>query len=117
MSSKRLISIGAHLKVKADVLHSFVGQQNYTIINFIDGKSIMVATSIGVLEDRLKSYSFFRTHKQFIVNLNEVEQLEFIENYAQIKMKSKQTFRVARRRTADLIHLLLNENLPIKINS
>jgi DNA-binding LytR/AlgR family response regulator len=75
--------------LKADV--------NYSSVYLEDGSTFITATTIGILEDRLKIFCFFRPNRSVILNLGYM--LEFEKVTVQIKMENNETFKISRRKT------------------
>ncbi len=46
---------------------------NYTNIKFLDGNTMVVTRPIGDFENELEKHAFFRCHKSFLINLEQVE--------------------------------------------
>ena len=42
---------------------------NYTIIWLIEKKKIVIAKTLGDIEQQLKEYNFFRIHQSYLINL------------------------------------------------
>ncbi len=80
---------------------------NYTKIYLVDGSSFLTATTLGILEKRLKNFNFFRPNRSFLVNL------DFMENYEKetstLKMENTVSIRVSRRREKDFADSLKRE--------
>ena len=41
---------------------------NYTEIHLVDNQKLLVSKTLKVLEEKLKTYAFLRTHQSFLVN-------------------------------------------------
>lgn len=90
-----LIAIGGRKKVNPAEVLFLSADNNYTFVMFEDGKKILVATTLSILEKRFDSTNFFyRTHRSFMVNLQHIETLE--EN--KVVLKNKTSILVSRRK-------------------
>jgi DNA-binding LytR/AlgR family response regulator len=57
-----------------DILYA-EAQSNYTII-VTDKEKYTVSTTLGIIEERLIRFGFFRTHRSYIINLSKIETIE-----------------------------------------
>ncbi len=50
------------------------GESNYTIIHIAGDKKYMVSKTLKDYEEMLSEYNFFRIHKSYLINLNEIKE-------------------------------------------
>ncbi len=50
------------------------GESNYTVIHTINDKKYMVSKTLKDYEEMLTDYNFFRIHKSYLINLNEIRE-------------------------------------------
>ena len=62
------VPIGSHLKVLPADIVAFMGLVNYSEVYLANGKKIIVATHLKILESRFFPHGFFRVHKSMIIN-------------------------------------------------
>jgi|AntRauTorckE5430_2_1112549.scaffolds.fasta_scaffold50125_2 two-component system LytT family response regulator len=67
---KKEVSIGSRTRVLPDEIIQLEAKQDYTVIHFKDGSSLLSSTTLGTLEKRLQSYAFFRVNRSTVINLN-----------------------------------------------
>ncbi|RFS17589.1 LytTR family DNA-binding domain-containing protein [Emticicia sp. C21] len=90
-----LIAIGGRKKVNPAEVLFLLADNNYTFVMFEDGKKILVATTLSILEKRFDTTNFFyRTHRSFLVNLQQIETLEANK----VVLKNKTSILVSRRK-------------------
>ncbi|MGR3810357.1 LytR/AlgR family response regulator transcription factor [Jiulongibacter sp. NS-SX5] len=94
---KNFISIGGRIILPEDNIVLLEGNENYTNVYTKTGEKHTVATTLKQLENRV-SKAFYRSHKSFIINLNEVS--SFDESV--IKLKNNRKVLVSRRRKQGL---------------
>lgn len=78
---------------------------NYTHFYTIDGKKILVSTTIKEYEEMLASYNFFRTHQSHLVNMDFIERFDKKEG-GYVIMKDNSSIPVAVRKKDALLTLL-----------
>jgi two-component system LytT family response regulator len=101
LGSRKTINPSKILLLKADT--------NYTLIYLVDGTEFMTATNLGTLEERLKDFNFYRTHRSTLINLKYVSDIEidFLSgNFEVMRMNSNLNIRVARRKIPDFLRTL-----------
>lgn len=87
----------------------FEGRENYTNIHTKDNKCYLVSKTIRKYEDMLSEINFFRIHKSYLVNLNEV--LQYIKGEGgQVVMSNSKVLNVSRRKKETLLKELSNDN-------
>lgn len=88
------IHIGGYAHVQAEDILFCQGDSNYTHVHFIKRHKMTVATTLGILEERLTAEGFVRVNRSELVNRN------YIENYDgyQITLSNGATLPISRRR-------------------
>ena len=81
------------------------GDDKYTRIYLADKKTIVSSRTLGVFEELLSAYSFFRIHKSYLINLNHLKKYLRGEG-GQVIMANGSTLDVARRKKDDLLKLV-----------
>jgi DNA-binding LytR/AlgR family response regulator len=67
------ISLGSRQKATPSQILYLKADRNYTEVYFNDGSRFLSSTTLGTLEQRLNSFSFFRTNRSTIINLNHLK--------------------------------------------
>lgn len=96
----KYISIGGRTTVNPEEVVLFTAAVNYTIVHYTNGRKTIVATSLKTLESKFLPYSFYRTHKSFMVNLNCIR--AFQDNANLLEMSNNQIVTVSRRKREGL---------------
>lgn len=97
--SRKNIHVGAWRNHAPEEIMLLLGNVNYTEVIFVNGKKLVVATTLKKLEARFAICgSFFRTHKSFLVNLNYVKKSDNLDTEEFIEMKNDFRVAVSRRR-------------------
>jgi two-component system, LytTR family, response regulator len=78
---------------------------NYTYFFTIDGKKILVSTTIKEYEEMLGGFNFFRTHQSHLVNTNFIERFDKKDG-GFVVMKDNSNIPVAVRKKEALLSLL-----------
>ena len=80
----------------SDILYC-EGQNNYTIFFINDGRKLMVSKTLMDYEKMLSEYNFFRIHKSYLINLNEIK--EYIKgDGGYVIMKNNANLDVSKRK-------------------
>lgn len=75
--------------------------KNYTICKLQDGTEILSSKPIGIYETKLKNLSpFVRTHRSFIINLSNVQDLNINSRGGTVTVANKE-LEISRRKVAD----------------
>ena len=113
MNNETLIHLGSRMKVSPQKIVMLKADVNYTSVHLINGKTFITATTIGILENRLKNLCFFRPNRSVIINLDYM--VGFEKTSAQIKMENNEVFKISRRRVQDFENIANPklENLPL----
>ena len=67
---KRKVLLGARNSVSPNEIIQLEAQQNFTLIFFKDGSSLLSSTDLGLLGERLQPYKFFRVNRSTIIDSN-----------------------------------------------
>lgn len=95
---------GYELCPVSEILY-LVADRNYTEVH-VKGVSAKVTTrTLGTYEEQLANLGFFRIHKSYIVNLNEI-QVYSPGNGGYVKMTDGRRLEVSRRRKKELLELI-----------
>jgi DNA-binding LytR/AlgR family response regulator len=70
IAMKTIIHLGARTTAATHEIVKLEAQNNYTLVHFIDGTKLLTSTTLGVLEERLSDYRFFRVNRSMVINLN-----------------------------------------------
>ncbi|WP_162628202.1 LytR/AlgR family response regulator transcription factor [Arcticibacterium luteifluviistationis] len=100
------IKLGGRMVAQPHDLIALKADMNYTTIIFRNGTRKIVATTLKKLEQRLEPFGFYRTHKNAMVNVDDVKGLVRRGNCVSVTLKNKQQFEVSRRRLEALEVLL-----------
>jgi DNA-binding LytR/AlgR family response regulator len=93
------IHIGAWCNYKPNEIILLLANVNYTEVFFTNGRRLIVATTLKVLESRFANCgSFFRTHKSFLINLNYIKNHESLKSEEYIDMQNNYRVAVSRRK-------------------
>jgi DNA-binding LytR/AlgR family response regulator len=99
------IRIGSHLFAKPTDLLILEAKENYTLIEFVSGKKLLVATTLGKLQERLALFGFFRSSRSVLVNMKYVKNVDTSGRYFKIILKNNENLHVSRRRGATLLKI------------
>jgi len=90
-----------------------VAEENYSRIFMIDGRQVVVAKNLGLLQEILPEKLFFRIHKSYLVNLN------FVKTYSRyqrhyITLEDGTELDVAKRRIDEFVKTISRYNEQIE---
>jgi DNA-binding LytR/AlgR family response regulator len=105
------IRIGGHLFAFPSELVKLEAKENYTLIEFADGRKLLVATTLGKLQDRLSTFGFFRNSRGTMVNLHFVKNVDISGKHYNIILENDENLHVSRRRGATLLEISQERNL------
>ena len=71
-----LVLIGGRKKVNPLKVVAFVANSNYSRVYMIDGKEHFVATTLGIIENRLDANVFVPTHRSSLINLKYLKKID-----------------------------------------
>lgn len=108
----KTVHVGGRLNVNPEEVILLQADINYTRVFFIDGKSTLVATNLGKLENRFIDENFFRPNKSFIINLRYVSKFLKEEQQAQIMMSNDVEINISRRKILAFSRKI-NQNIAI----
>jgi DNA-binding LytR/AlgR family response regulator len=57
---------------------------NYTKIFFNDGSQILSSTTLGIIEQRLRPFNFFRTNRSTVINLDRLDNFQVYSNESEL---------------------------------
>jgi DNA-binding LytR/AlgR family response regulator len=101
---KKEVLLGARTRVFPNEIIKLEAQQNYTVVLFTDGSSLLSSTNLGILEERLQPCSFFRVNRSTVINLNHLKLLKIRPHTPKGRRKSHRTSAneivISRRRVA-----------------
>ena len=92
-----VINIEDIIRLESDV--------NYTNIFLLEGRRILVSTTLKDYEEMLCDLGFFRVHKTHLINLEHILQFKKADG-GQIKMNDNSLIPVSRRKKEELVALL-----------
>ena len=88
MKTTEKIRIGGHQFAHPGSIVQLHACENYTSIVFKGGKKLMVATTLGTLQERLKPYGFCRPNRGTLVNMNYILKGDIDANGYYLKLKN-----------------------------
>jgi two-component system response regulator LytT len=109
MKTENQILIGGYRKISPSDIIMLKADTNYTITYLVDGSHFLSATTLGILEERLKGFNFFRTHRSTLINMNYISLLAAKEylNYSHgIKLNNELKIQIARRKVPEFIRTM-----------
>ncbi|NNF36747.1 MAG: response regulator transcription factor [Saprospiraceae bacterium] len=65
------VQSGIEFVVLDDIIY-VSGENNYSLIHFVDGKKLMVSKTLSTVEKMLSDHTFLRIHKSYILNLQHI---------------------------------------------
>ncbi len=104
------VNINVRTSVSPQEILYCVADVNYTRIYYNDRVEIIPVT-LKKVEARLESYSFFRIHKSYLVNINFISERK--DKY-QVEMSNKHFLDISRRKVVEFKKVLKNANLNFK---
>lgn len=102
MKTTDKIRIGGHQFAYPHRIVKLVACENYTNILFDSGKKLMVATTLGKLQERLEPFGFCRPNRQTVVNMKCILKMEESESTCQLKLKNKEKLTISKRRLKEM---------------
>lgn len=104
------IPIGARMSVDPENVILLKASQNYTQLYLLNGRMLIVATTLKVLEQRfLMTNAFYRLDRSHMINLSYINVYE--KTTGKIVMKNFDEFSISRRRKNGF-YSFLNEHSP-----
>lgn len=89
------IKVGGRTRLFTEDVAYFEADLNYTIIHFNLGKTKIVATTLGIIQNRIyPKDTFVRANRKFLINL------EYIDNFSQgnLFLQNELQIHISRRR-------------------
>lgn len=84
-------------EVEADSVILLKADANYTEVHLTNGSVIVVSKTLKQMAKTFSTYSFFRIHKSFLVNMNRVESIQ-LNDGARAKLSNNTYAQISRRR-------------------
>ncbi|MES2796880.1 MAG: LytTR family DNA-binding domain-containing protein [Bacteroidota bacterium] len=107
MKTENQILLGGYRKISPSSILMLRADTNYTITYLVDGTHFLSATTLGILEERLKEFNFYRTHRSTLINLKYISFFESMSNHlnlnAEIRINDSVNVPVARRKIPEFI--------------
>lgn len=91
------------IKLIAETISHLKGRGVYTIITFVDGKTVLSSKPLGLLCGR---FGFVRIHKGTAVNPNCVSEIDPLDR---LIMRSGAVLEVSRRRKAHILRIIVEK--------
>ncbi|MCP9768959.1 LytTR family transcriptional regulator [Lacihabitans sp. LS3-19] len=101
MKNEITVHVGGRICLYPSSIILLESDSNYTRLYLNNGKILIVATTLGKIQNRL-SNQFVRTHRSFVVNLNYTD-ISFLENEPYVKMSNNKRVMVSRRMKQKLL--------------
>ena len=92
-----LVLIGGRKKVNRLKVEAFVADSNYSRVYMVDGNEHFVATTLGIIENRLDTKVFVRTHRSSIINLKYLKKID-LSNLTFALLKNNLKVTISRRK-------------------
>ncbi len=102
------ILIGGYRKILPSNILMLKADANYTITYLVDGTQFLSATTLGILEERLRDFNFYRTHRSTLINLNYIPIMNDIDYQSELKLNNSICVQIARRKLPEFIKKLNN---------
>lgn len=94
------------LRIDYSQISLFEGQKNYVKIVYDETKDVITRLSLAELEKKLPSTLFVRTHKSYIVNRHQIQQIDG----NQITLKNSYRVSISPQERNTVLRLLTNSN-------
>lgn len=104
MKTENQILIGGYRKISPSNIIMLKADTNYTITYLVDGSHFLSATTLGILEERLKGFNFFRTHRSTLINMKYLSLIaakEYINYAHEIRLNNELNIQIARRKVPE----------------
>ncbi len=95
--------------IKLDEIAYLEATGSYVFIHMLDKSQVLATHTLGYYEDLLTEESFFRVHKSFIVNINQVSKV-LTQKTLQIELADGRTIDLAHRRKEPFLLALKCKN-------
>jgi two-component system LytT family response regulator len=97
------VSEGYNMVEISSILY-FEAQGSYARVYFTDQKPMLVCKPVSFYEEILHSDQFFRVHRSFLVNMDQIISYNSDEDY--LVLKDKSTIAVSKRKKSHLLQLI-----------
>ena len=97
---KTTIHLGARTTVDIHEIVKLEAQNNYTLVHFVDGTKLLSSTTLGILEECLTEYRFFRVNRSLVINLNYLKRFKIHPHGSKNCAKTASDIFISRRRVA-----------------
>jgi two-component system LytT family response regulator len=87
---KRHVKLSEIVLLKADA--------NYTEVLLEDGEQIIISKTLKEMEKTFNNFSFFRTHKSYMVNLDKITSIQMNGAVKTVRLKNNMNAEISRRR-------------------
>lgn len=71
---------------------------NYTEVSLEDGEQIIISKTLKEMEKTFTNFSFFRTHKSYMVNLEHISSIQMNGGVKMVRLKNNLNAEISRRR-------------------
>ena len=71
---------------------------NYTEVSMEDGEQIIISKTLKEMEKTFNCFSFFRTHKSYMVNLDKIMSIQMNGAVKTVRLKNNMNAEISRRR-------------------
>lgn len=92
---------GKLLFLEPDEIEFISSDGNYSTINFINGKKLMVTKKLKEMNDLMPENQFFRIHNSYIINLYKIKEFFKAEGY--VILNNNQKIPVSRQRKSEFL--------------
>ena len=103
--------------IETKKIRYFKAQGSYTEVYLKSGKSNLIISNLGTIQQKLCNKTFLRCHHSYILNINEIKEID--EDFTRFVLKSGSTVPISKRKrnkTKKVLSQILSKNLQ-KINN
>jgi len=94
---------GSYFKVKINQIAYVKSDDNYCLTTTLDGEIFVTRLTISKMEELLPIKKFMRTHRQYLVNTEHIDSIDFQDSTLKIQQKEIPVSRAKRKELASLI--------------
>lgn len=95
VSKSPIVHIGGRIRLDPNIVAYFEASSNYTVVHLHTNEKLIVATTLGKIEDRVANFGcFIRPNRGFLVNAMFVESF----NFDSVSLQNALTIEVPRRK-------------------
>ncbi len=112
-NTEQEILLGGYRKIAPSDIVMLKADTNYTITYLTDGSRYLSATTLGILEERLKGFNFYRTHRSTLINMDYISMFSDGNNlkfYPELNLKDIFEIPIARRKVQDFMKTIKHLN-------